>query len=185
MEAEAKLKEEILDENTIKSEPVLLNLGCGTKLLPDPWINIDKESYGGIEPDIITDISNLEMFDKGSAHVVMAIHVIEHFYPWEIPAILEEWYRVLTPGGLIIIECPDILKAANFLLAGKGDNMAMWPFYGDPNHRNPLMMHKWGYTPETLGHTLTQAGFMRVEEKPAEYHMGPIRDMRLVAEKPL
>ena len=162
---------------------VLLNLGCGNKILPKPWINVDQAPRHGKAPDFEADIRDLSMLDNDYADVVMAIHVIEHFYRWEIPAILKEWQRVLRPGGLIILECPDLMKAAKHFINGKPDQLTMWPFYGDPKHKDPAMCHRWGYTPQTLTQVLLEAGFVNIEEKPAEYHLGPVRDMRLVGEK--
>lgn len=162
---------------------VLLNLGCGNKILPKPWINVDQAPRNGKQPDFEADIRDLSMFENNYADAVMAVHVIEHFYQWEVQGVLKEWQRVLRPGGLIILECPDIIKAARHLLNSRPENLTLWPLYGDPGHKDPAMCHRWGYTPETLKQTLLDAGFINIEDEDAQYHMGPVRDMRLVGEK--
>ena len=163
----------------------MLNLGCGNKILPPPWVNVDAYERGRVSPDIIADVRDLGIFNDAEADVVMAIHVIEHFYRWEVAEVLKEWIRILRPGGLLILECPNIVKAALFLLNGKPDQLSLWPFFGDPGHKDPAMCHRWGYTPSTLSALLSDAGLVNVRQEPAQFHMKDARDMRSVGEKPL
>jgi len=62
--------------------------------------------------------------------------------------------------------------------------MSMWPLYGDPSWRDPLMMHKWLYTPQSLAELLHEAGFVNIKQVPAQFKMREPRDMRLVASRP-
>lgn len=164
-----------------------LNLGCGARHLQG-YINVDKAVRGMTSPDVDADIRALP-FDDETADEIIAIHVIEHFYHWEVNSVLREWARVLKPGGTIILECPDIKKAALHLVnavtlnMGISDQLTMWPLFGDPSHKDPLMCHKWGYTPGTLAFELEKAGFTDCVEEPAQYHMKTTRDMRVVAVK--
>lgn len=115
----------------------------------------------------------------------MAIHVMEHFYLWEVLDILKEWQRVLKPGGKIVLECPDVLRAAQRFVEGEGNPaFTYWVFYGDPSHKDPLMCHRWGYFPGSLAGVLEHAGFKNIRQEPAEFHMKNKRDFRLVAEAP-
>ena len=43
-------------------------------------------------------------FEDGSLEYVLSSHVIEHF--WDVIATIEEWFRVLKPGGLIYMDIP-------------------------------------------------------------------------------
>jgi ubiquinone/menaquinone biosynthesis C-methylase UbiE len=159
---------------------VQVNLGCGRRVLPD-WINVDKKARG-VEPDVDADVRELP-FENEYADEVMAIHLIEHFYLWEAPGVLMEWKRILKDGGKLILECPDILKAAKFLLEGSKDNYSMWPLYGDPSHMDPLMCHKWGYTPDSLKRLMEFVGFRDISQEPAQFHMKDKRDLRMVGYK--
>jgi hypothetical protein len=173
------------------SEQVRLNLGCGDKILPG-YINVDVvASRAGREPDVICDLHDLTAFADDSADEIMAIHVVEHFWRWEVDAILKEWLRVLKPGGRMVLECPNLLAACRELLehpdsAAGHDQSAqrtMWVFYGDPAWRDPLMTHRWGYTPASLGALMRAVGLHDIRQEPAHYKLREPRDMRIVGIK--
>ena len=157
-----------------------LNLGCGNHPL-EGYTNVDLNPAWA---DVVTDIRDLSVFDDNIADEVVASHVIEHFFHWEVQTLLAEWKRVLKPGGIIYVECPNIKNCALMLLHGEfHDRVTMWGLYGDPGHKDPLMCHKWGYTPQTLAHELKTAGFENLGTAPtAKVHW---RDMRMVGSKPL
>jgi hypothetical protein len=56
----------------------------------------------------------------------------------------------------------------------------MWVFYGDPRWRDPLMVHRWGYTPRSLAKVMLQAGLVDVRQEPAQFKLREPRDMRIV-----
>lgn len=168
-----------------------LNLGSGDKNLPG-YTNIDiAASRKGTVPNVICDTRALA-FPDASVDEILSIHAIEHFYHWEVPALLAEWKRVLRPGGRLVLECPNLLYAARQLVenpslagaGGKGWATTMFVFYGDPGWKDPLMCHRWGWTPESLIQCLETAGFSAVREEIALFKKGPPRDMRVIAEKP-
>lgn len=155
-----------------------LNLGCGPRKIPG-YINVDLRP----DADVVADARDLSYFEDEIADEIIASHLIEHFYYWEVQDILAEWKRVLKPGAVLYIECPNILKCAALLLHGDyQDNWTMWGLFGDPRHKNPLMCHKWGYHPASLAHELHQAGFVDIGQ--ARVQKQDHRDMRLVATKP-
>ncbi|HQR99336.1 MULTISPECIES: methyltransferase domain-containing protein [unclassified Polaromonas] len=172
---------------------IRLNLGCGDKILPG-YVNVDVvEARAGKSPDVICDLHELTCFENDHADEIMAIHVVEHFWRWEIEAILREWLRVLKPGGSMILECPNLLSACEALLAepelrsrqDKAGQTSMWVFYGDPGWKDPLMIHRWGYTPYSLAQLMQSVGMINVRQEAAVYKLREPRDMRLVGEKPL
>jgi len=167
-----------------------LNLGCGDKILPG-YINVDfAESRKGQTPDVIADLRQLD-FEANYADRILSVHVIEHFYSWEAEEMLSEWMRILKPGGTIILECPNILYSAMQLASspelaaetGKEAATTMWSIYGDPGWRDPLMCHKWGYTPQSLTAVLERIGFEDVIRESALYKKGDPRDMRVTGRK--
>lgn len=172
--------------------PLRLNLGCGDKILPG-YVNVDiAPSRAGQRPDVLCDLHHLEPFGDDSADEIMAIHVVEHFWRWEVADVLREWVRVLRPGGRMILECPNLITACEELLkdparaAGPGQEgqRTMWVFYGDPHWRDPLMCHRWNYTPQSLRALMEEAGLVNVRQEPAQFKLREPRDMRLVGEKP-
>lgn len=165
-----------------------LNLGCGHRLLPG-YVNVDiVDERATVKPDVQCDIRALK-FDDGVADEVLSVHVIEHFYRWEVASLIKEWIRVLKPGGEIVIETPNLETACRELLKNPKEGslpkspQTMWVLYGDPKWEDPLMCHKWLYTPWSLGLLLHQAGLINVRQELAQYKRKDPRDMRIVGKK--
>jgi SAM-dependent methyltransferase len=172
---------------------VKLNLGCGDKIL-DGYINVDvADQRAGKLPDVICDVRKLEKFSDNYADEVMAIHVVEHFWRWEVVDILKEWVRVLKPGGKMILECPNLKSACEEFLkdserysqSDQNGQRTMWVFYGDPAWRDPLMNHRWGYIPFSLAQVMFEAGLEDLQQEPAQFKLREPRDMRITGRKPL
>ena len=172
--------------------PLKLNLGCGDKILPG-YVNVDvAPSLGGRKPDVICDLHDLHPFGTGTADEILSVHVVEHFWRWEVVGVLREWMRVLKPGGLMVLECPNLRSACEQFLAnpeafsgpGPEGQRTMWVFYGDPAWRDPLMVHRWGYTPQSLAQVMSEAGLTQIRQEPAQFKLREPRDMRLVGAKP-
>ena len=133
------------------------------------------------------DIATLP-FPDNYADAMIAVHVIEHFYPWEVTALLKEWLRVLKPGGHLILELPSMEKVFRYIANAMDRNLPMsptfsfLPLWGDPKWRSVDMMHKWGYFFSTLRQELIKAGFSAVKLDKPRYHF-PQRDMRVTGFK--
>ena len=171
---------------------VKLNLGCGDKILSG-YVNVDvAESRAGKRPDGLCDLHTLTRFEDDAADEILSVHVVEHFWRWEVVDVLREWVRVLKPGGLMILECPNLKSACETFLAspdfhagpGPEGQTTMWVFYGDPSWRDPLMVHRWGYTPQSLAAVMAEAGLVNLRQEPAQFKLREPRDMRIVGEKP-
>jgi SAM-dependent methyltransferase len=80
-----------------------LNLGCGYSRYPG-WTGVDISPDA--EPQVLSDVRSLP-FEDESADEVYASHVLEHF-SYDEP-VLEEWWRVLKPGGRITVIVPDLV----------------------------------------------------------------------------
>lgn len=166
-------------EGMLESHPVRLNIGAGKKR-HDGWISIDCDG----DADVTCDIRSIPLPDS-CADDLMAIHVIEHFFIWEVPAILAEWKRLLKPGGKIVLELPDLMKCCRAFVNGAPHQEGRQGIFGDHSLRNPLMMHKWGWLPKELASVMKQAGFVEVTECSPQFHgKRKNRDMRIEAKKP-
>lgn len=76
---------------------VKLNLGAGPKPAPG-YINIDRSNGQEVYPLPYPD---------NYADEIRASHILEHFGHTETVKVLDEWYRVLKPGGVMKIAVPD------------------------------------------------------------------------------
>jgi predicted SAM-dependent methyltransferase len=166
-----------------------LNVGCGGRRIAG-YTGVDAVAERSAA-EIIARADAIPLPD-GSVEEIMAIHLIEHVHPWEAPDLLREWFRLLMPGGLLVLELPDLMKfcrniVEGYTLAGKHpDQAGLWGAYGDPRFRDPFMAHKWGYTFKSLRPVVAEAGFTAITEQPTQWH--PVgrdrRDFRLEARKP-
>jgi SAM-dependent methyltransferase len=124
---------------------------------------------------------------------IYLIHGIEHFHVWEARELIKQIHEALAPGGLMVLEQPNIEIAAKVMLglmesmtphdpAGSGMNA----IYGDPRYENPWMSHKWGWTPTTLKTLVAECGFPEDQIKVGKSLSRVIaigRDFRLEATK--
>ena len=121
---------------------------------------------------------------------IFLIHGIEHFYRWECEELLCNIRECLMPGGLMVLEQPNLEFAARVLLGLEDsptenrDASAINAIYGDPKHDNPFMAHKWGWTPATLTELVEKAGFREIKTgKALSRPWAKGRDFRLEATK--
>lgn len=176
--------------------PIRLDLGAGHKK-QDGWVSVDfdvqRKKYtadggvqsvgGAISPHVAADLLALP-FPDDYADEIRAIHVIEHFQPWDAPKALAEWVRVLKPGAPIALECPCLDKIIKlFEVPNIPPYMTWWGLFGDPRLEDPLMMHHWCYTEKQLRGLMRSVGLQDVVGEVPIFHI-PARDMRLVGVKP-
>lgn len=183
---------------------VFVNLGSGNKIYKsDPlikWLNVDileapelQKHPEGVEAYyVVDDVRTLTKFNENSVDLIQAFHLVEHIPVYEIEKTIIRWFEILKPGGLLVVELPDLVKSCiNFLssLTTKDqttvNNLGLYGIYGQPTPGNTFMEHKWGWIPDTLGQVFVNCGFEDVEAKMPQTHQGPVRDFRLEARKPL
>jgi len=168
---------------------VRLNIGCGARVL-DGWTNCDivRNPAAPRDPEILCDAKAIPLPD-GCAEMAQAIHVFEHFYRWEAEGVLREWRRLLKPGGVLILELPNLVKCCENFLSGRKrggkdpDQLARWGIYGDPRTGDKFMNHPWGYSPDEVIDLLHANGFTDAVERPTQFHPAgrAPRDMRIEA----
>lgn len=175
---------------------IRLDIGCGHKR-EEGWVRVDfavdrkKVSLDSVtktgkplDPDVACDIRAIPLPDN-YADEARAIHVIEHFQPWEAEGALREWIRVLKPGADLIIECPCLDKVIKLWdVPNIPPYMTYWALYGDPRMQDPLMMHHWCYTERQLVQIMQSAGLEELRGQPPRFHQ-PARDMRVIGRKPI
>lgn len=180
-----------------------INYGCGSRIIPG-YYNIDAVHHKDAprKPDLIYAAEFDEEgkliyplpLDDNCADEILAIHVFEHFYRWQVDSILQEWHRLLKTGGSLILELPDLIKCCTNIINGLDgqtkvgkhpDQLGRWGLYGDPRLKDHYMCHKWGYAPKELMRILKENGFIDIKHMDTQFHPAgrKFRDMRIEARK--
>lgn len=137
-----------------------VDLGCGR----GEWLKILKArgfEVTGVDINTITNeafvgtgipviekdaLGFLEGRNKLSLDLISSFHLIEHVEPGYLLNLIQQAFRVLKPGGLLILETPNpenlIVGACNF--------------YIDPTHRHPI-------PPLALGFMMNYFGFEQLD----------------------
>ena len=119
------------------------------------FVTLDIEASR--KPDVVSDACRLP-FASESFEAVYASHLLEHISPRQAGNVLEEWGRVLKPGGEMLILVPNMGYVAELILSGKGEETVyragagiditpMDMVYGLPSLP---MYRRWGFTRESL-----------------------------------
>lgn len=82
-----------------------VELGSGPHGIPG-FLHVDAVKVGNV--DRVGDIRRLDWLADNSVDELYSAHALEHVSYTEVEAVLEEWYRVLKPGGKITIKMPDL-----------------------------------------------------------------------------
>lgn len=100
----------------------LIVIGTRTYLGPE-WTHVDADSRPLHEEatkqkhpvDVVCDARKIDLPDA-CARFVFTSECLEHF-PWrEYQSVLQEWCRLVAPGGHIRVEVPDFLAACQQVL---------------------------------------------------------------------
>lgn len=146
----------------------ILHAGCGGEDLP-PWLPIKGQEIkldinDVFKPDIIASIDNLG--DIGPFDAVFCCHCLEHLHWFRAMKALQEFHRVLVPGGAVFIEVPNLegVKPDDTVMYTTPTGLeitGMDMFYGcrDLSFDNHWMMHGCGFVPGTMKKALERAGF--------------------------
>ena len=141
-------------------EKPIVDIGCGR----GEWLELLKENglyaYGidinlmmversvslGLDARHADLATHLRGIEDASRSALTAFHVVEHLPFSELVDLLDEAFRVLIPGGMLILETPN----------PETMRVGATTFYNDPTHRNPLM-------PEPLRFIVGHRGFTDVK----------------------
>lgn len=129
-----------------------LNAGSGQRPYKSTplirWINMDINPKW--EPDVVGDWNDLGMFADNSMSLVMSWHSIEHVGCGEADSFIKEAYRVLKPGGSLIVVVPDPKAIAQRFLLGQIDeyiyNVNTYGAYMD----SEADRHRWSFSRQGL-----------------------------------
>jgi len=157
----------------------LLHVGCGGAPIPE-WADgkydeVRLDVCEDHQPDILasmTDMGSIGPFDA-----IHSSHCLEHLMPHEVGIALNEFHRVLKPGGFAVVFVPDLEDARPtedvLFDAPCGPVTGLDLMYGLrwtlPTH--PYMAHRTGFTQATLSKALTDTGFKAVVQRMDNFNL--------------
>jgi predicted SAM-dependent methyltransferase len=144
---------------------ILLNIG-GISARPG-WINVNAQAGPGIH--LQAHMSEMSMFPDDTVTAIYSSHTFEHIpYFTNVSALttLKEWYRVLRPGGRLMVAVPDMRVLAKAILDDSLDLQdrfqLMKMVFGAQT--DDYDFHYAGYDLELLSSFLRSAGFCEIEK---------------------
>ena len=91
-----------------------LHIGCGWNHV-DGWLNVDKFAANA---DTYLNAYKLFPFPSNTFDKAFSEHMIEHLEVDRVRQFLQEVFRVLKPGGVFRVTCPDLELYANKYVQG-------------------------------------------------------------------
>jgi len=132
-----------------------LHLGCGS-INHEKFVNIDALPAPHIH--YIRSLDNLSPFKDETVDLIYASHCLEHFSHRKIPSILEEWFRVLKPGGVLRLSVPDFDAIYRIYSASHDDlNAILEILMGGQNYK--YNFHMAAFNQASMAELLSNAGF--------------------------
>jgi predicted SAM-dependent methyltransferase len=140
-----------------------MKLHIGARTRAEGWKTLDINP--GPEVDFVGNCSDLSQFTDASIDAIYASHVLEHLrYDQELPGALGEWFRVLRPGGDVMISVPDLETLCHLFIrpniSQKDQFHVMRMMFG--GHTSPYDFHYVGLTWRFLAQYLRVAGFQDI-----------------------
>lgn len=128
-----------------------LNLGGGG-FTPDGYTELDRKNGQEIYP---------LSYENATAAEIRASHCLEHFPHGEVGDVLNEWVRVLEPGGTLKIAVPDFAKIAQWYTEKRPDLPLQFYVVGAQADENDY--HKSVFDSVLLTKCLQNAGLVDIK----------------------
>lgn len=131
--------------------PLRLNIGSGRETIVG-FTSVDRF----FPADVNADMADLP-YDDATVDEIYCCHALEHVSFRDVPAVLQEWRRVLAPGGKLRVIVPSLDFACAVWLNGGDRDYARQILFGNQEHDGEY--HKTGWKESDLKADVEAAGF--------------------------
>jgi ubiquinone/menaquinone biosynthesis C-methylase UbiE len=161
----------------------VLNVGGNSKDIPIPkhyqtfeHLLLDIDPKGN--PDVLCDARELIQREGNEFDAVYCSHNLEHYYLHDSKKVLQGFWHVLKPGGMVEIKVPDLIAVMRAVVeqsvglhdalytSAAGPIMPLDVIYGwqkkIETSGQGFFAHKTGFTAQSLRAALFAVGFPRV-----------------------
>jgi len=163
-----------------QNKQAALHIGCGGHNVSG-WLNVDKFAANA---DTYLNAYKTFPFDNSTFSLIFTEHMIEHLEIDKVRHFLSEVHRVLKPGGICRITCPDLeLYAKSYINKDEEFFRKIMEGIADKRRKRPDLTwvvrtngaafmtgvvknfhkHRWMYDFETLGECLKETGFSEIK----------------------
>ncbi|UOD51418.1 class I SAM-dependent methyltransferase [Orrella daihaiensis] len=159
---------------------VLVHVGAGSpngRPLPecfqdDEWAEVRVDINPAARPNIVASVTDMAGVPTAGADAVFSSHTHEHLDDHEAEQGFEEVFRVLKPGGFLLINVPDLAQIAELILQGQADEVLydskagpirpidmLFGHQASLKSGNGYMAHRTGFTAQRLQRFCFKVGF--------------------------
>ena len=138
-----------------------LHLGCGKKYIKG-FKHVDLQNFDHI--DYKTSVDNLNFAEDNSIELIYSAHVLEHFGRNEYKNVLQEWFRVLEPNGVLRLSVPNFEAIVQYYTK-KNDNLdILLGLLVGGQKVGQYDYHKMIFDKNLLTNVLQEIGFVNVRK---------------------
>lgn len=138
-----------------------LHLGSGQRYLPG-WKHLDITAHSHV--DFVGSVADLTRFDSDSVHEIYASHLLEYFSLEDALKVLQEWRRVMVPGGRLWVAVPSFESIISIYQQTKDLRTVIGPLFGQMDSDQGKIFHRCVFDSAALTEILIRAGFIEVSE---------------------
>lgn len=131
----------------VPTTEIRLNIGAGCTRL---------EGFTPVDRKLGSEAYPLPYQDN-EVEEIRAAHILEHFSYADVPKVLEDWVRVLKPGGRIRLSVPDFDKIAELKKSDPN-----WRFYAMGGQSDENDFHKSAFDEPSLRKRMEIAGLVQI-----------------------
>jgi ubiquinone/menaquinone biosynthesis C-methylase UbiE len=141
-----------------------IHLGCWHRYIPG-FVHVDYCDMPHI--DYKSTIESLPFFDDNQAELIYCSHALEYFDRVEAETVLQEWKRVLKPGGILRLAVPNFPALIEVYQQTGELARVLGPLYGrmqiEMEQGAKTLYHKTTYDEKSLTELLSKVGFQEPE----------------------